>query len=127
MAGSRKWMIYVADDGTEYAVQIDESNAEALGFQDITADNVTTLPLPKGYKMRSVSVQDPVSGARRELPVGTAVASVTIAAAVGILLPLLNASGLATALTLFNTLYTSGERVARPRAFDTGLLDGDAT
>lgn len=127
MAGSLKWMEYLSDAGQSYAVKIDESNGELTGFIDLTASNDDIPQLPKGFIMRTVTAQDPVTGARRTIPVGTPTDFTAIADTASLLLTLLGAGGLASALTAFTVLYTKGERVGRGVAADTGLTDGDIT
>ena len=127
MAGSRKWMVYTADNGTEYAVQVDESNSEAtgMGWLDYEAGG-TAQPLPKGFVMRTIAAQDSVSGARRQIPVGQSGAS---AFAIGGTILLQSFMPGATGVIAFEILSALGERFSqgRPRANDTGLTDGDAT
>lgn len=127
MAGSRKWMIYTADDGTEYSVRVDESNSEALGMGWLDYEvGSTAQALPRGFVMRTITAQDPVSGARRQIPVGQAGAS---AFAIGGSILLQSFMPGATGVIAFEILSAVGEQFSqsRPRATDTGLTDGDAT
>jgi len=68
MAGSRQWFIYEADNGTKFAIQLDESNAEAMGFAHYTDTELmlsefdampgvgyTITPLPTNLEMRYVN------------------------------------------------------------------------
>jgi len=51
--GSRKWVIYTDDNGTDYGVIKDESIAADTGFLDVTAANQAGLPtLPTYFRMR---------------------------------------------------------------------------
>lgn len=54
MAGSIKWFIYDADDGTQFAIELDESNTEAINgttgdYVDATA---ITYAIPKNLTPR---------------------------------------------------------------------------
>lgn len=127
MAGSRKWMIYTSDAGTEYAVQVDESNSEAMGMGWLDYEAVSTaLPLPKGMKMRTITAEDPVSGARRQIPVGQVGAA---AFQIGGTILLQSFMPGAAGVIAFDILSALGEQFSqgRPRATDTGLTDGDDT
>jgi hypothetical protein len=127
MAGSLKSMTYTADDGTTFAVRIDESNGELLGFTDVVSGTpVSTKPTVKS--LRRVKLVDPTSGATRVLPVGNLSHGVWSGSITSVLLTLLNASGLATALTSFGVVQLIPEIPfgnANPK--DTGLTDGDDT
>lgn len=60
MAGSRRPFVYVADDGSEYAVNLDESTYEdaALGFKSSYTGDKVPPPIIRGnpIKMRYVNV-----------------------------------------------------------------------
>ena len=127
MAGSRKWMKYTSDDGSEYAVMVDESNSEAIGMGWLDyGDEDTTGLLPAGLIMRTITAVDTVSGARRTIPVGNAGAT-AFAAGGSILLQSFMPG--ATGVIAFEIISAVGEqfRRARPRSGDSGLTDGDAT
>lgn len=127
MAGSRKWMKYTSDAGVEYAVQVDESNSEAIGMGWLDyGDTDTTAVLPRGFVMRTITAVDSVSGARRKIPVGNVGAT---AFAVGGSILLQSFMPGATGVIAFEILSAIGERFSqgRPRSGDTGLTDGDAT
>lgn len=74
--GSRKWVIYTSDIPNEggnqqYAVFLDESNAEATGFSDYSASS-TAPRIPKGFQMRYANCQHPDNSAvRRRFWIGT--------------------------------------------------------
>lgn len=70
MAGSMKWVLYRSDDGQDYAVWMDESNSIAGGFTDAPAITAQK-ELPRGRKMRYVNVQEPETGVKRKLYLGT--------------------------------------------------------
>jgi hypothetical protein len=60
MAGSSKWFIYTADDGTNFALYSDESNTEAVngGTQDFLSDSSTRYALPRNVKPRYALYQN---------------------------------------------------------------------
>lgn len=127
MAGSRKWMLYQTDGGATYSVVVDESNSEAegMGWLDYEVGSIAP-PLPKNIQMRMITAQDPVSGARRTIPVGQVGAS---AFALGGTILLQSFMPGAAGVIAFEILSAIGEKItnSRPRASDTGLTDGDAT
>lgn len=117
MSGSIKWMIYKADDGNNYATRHDESNGEALGFDDYDALS-TADPIPKGLRMRRVNAVNTADSAhRRTFAVGKVDS------------PAYVTRNFVFASNGSNWQVTSslGERVVRPFHFDTALQDGDPT
>lgn len=129
MAGSRKWMVYTSDAldinnaPVEYSVQVDESNAELLGFLDIAAGDIVPRGIPKGMEMRCVDVIEPVTGATRRLPVGSPVSAAFLTGGVLLLRLDLGATANYAAFTIRNAI---GETLRKAFAIDTGLTDGDA-
>lgn len=121
MAGSLAFFVYVRDDGTEAAVQLDEDTGgcEELGFEPYTGAPPLEL-LPKGAKMRYVNtVQTTGAGAGyrgRPFPCGTPDADAFSGDAATFEL-----NGLTHAVT-----SSRGERIRRPTAFNTGL-DGESS
>lgn len=117
MSGSRKWMLYTADNGERYAVNIDEGNGEALGFDDYTGGvGESTQLLPRGFQMRYINARS-ASGIRRRFWVGTA----EVAQYTGE-----NPSVTIDTVT-YNISSTRGEKRTTPVAIDTEQQDGDAT
>ena len=121
--GSRRWFAYVADNGTEYNVELDESNGESedLGFGPIV-QGADTLEVSgrRPLRMRYVNCQRNEAGppnetVRRRFYVGT-VEAYNDAIAAGVI----NVSGLDYGITT-----AVGERRVTAPAFDTGRLDGD--
>lgn len=116
-SGSRKWMLYTSDDGSRYAVNIDEGNGEALGFDDYTAGvGESGNVLPRGFQMRYVNATT-ATGIRRRFWVGKPDNEVYTGAA-----PSVTIDGVT-----YNVSSTRGEKKTRPVAFDTAQQDGDAT
>lgn len=117
MAGSRSWFNYTADDGTLYAVEMDDDVGalNVAGFTPYTGTAPLKL-LPQGSRMRYVNaVQTTGTGAgfkSRRIPVGLATA------------PLY--TGTTTTVTLNGFVYavssTRGERSRKPKVVNTGLV-----
>lgn len=55
MAGSLKWFVYTTDDGTDFALELDESNTEAVNgaTQDYVPAVAIKYNLPKNVVPRS--------------------------------------------------------------------------
>lgn len=118
--GSRKWMLYTANDGSTFGVKIDESNGESLGYGDVTPTNVGDLkPLPQGFKQRYLNcvLVDGTDVARRAFKIGTQAAYQAAIAS-----RTLTVDG-----DTWNVSSYRDEQSSLPFAFDTGLTDGDAT
>lgn len=129
MAGSRKDMVYTANDGKRYAVNIDESNGEAADFDDYgILDLVAGVPLPylpRGFKMRSGTVSR--NGTNRKIWIGKPDSALILGTAFSILLPQYEAGAFAVSVA-WDLISLAGEVLGRrPRTEDTGLLDGDAS
>jgi len=122
MAGSRRWFRYVADDGTAYAIERDESNVELV---NLTADTTAAIPaatIPSNLSPRRVTLTNADSTVTRSIPILTLARYTAL-------------NGTPTfALNGFdvddgeNTNITSktGEKLRRiPRTIDSGKNDGD--
>lgn len=122
MAGSRRWYVYVDDDGTDSAVMLDEDtgNLTGLGFAEYSGQPVLDL-LPKGFKMRyvnAVQTSGTGSGFRyRSFPCGTDDAAIY--------------SGDTATFTINGLTYavtsTRGERSRKPTVLNTGLIGPSPT
>lgn len=116
MAGSRAWFVYVADDDTNYAVELDEDSGSinTAGFTPYTGEPALDLP-PQGFKMRYVNaVQTTGDGAgfrSRRIYCGTSQADLY--------------DGTSTTVEVNDLQYavssTRGERMRKPKALPTGL------
>lgn len=124
MAGSIKDVIYVSDSGKNYIARMDESNAEAAGFDDYTGEEDIS-PLPRGFQMRYANVIEPTSGAKRRIYVGKTNNGIWTGTIVSVLLFLIGAGTPGNAAFTISSLV--GEAARRYKAGDTGLTDGDAT
>jgi len=128
MSGSRKYMKYTADNGTVYAVNIDESNGEeaGFGFSDY-AFGESAPQLPQGMVMRHVRLQSaygPSEKTSRKLWIGTNGAVAAILQLASILLPWYMFSG---GFVPFVPVSYKAEQSRVAKSEDTGLLDGDDT
>lgn len=121
MAGSLKWQIYQADNTVRYAVFLDESNGEAAGFSDLTADGNQYNTLPKGVRMRYANVIHPPTRTRRRiyLPLPNS----DLADGGSVTLPLFSGNTASGAVFVASSFV--GEKGRVPIAADTGLNDGD--
>lgn len=122
MAGSIKWVRYVADNGQTYAVRMDESNAIAGGFDDQVSGQ-TTAELPKGTTMRYVNVLEPQTGTRRRLYLGKP----TNPLKNGGIVTLVVYSGTSANAVSFQVTSYRGEKKRAVFAADTALNDGTAS
>lgn len=120
MVGSKKYFEYTADTGSKYAIQLDESNTEALNGSDGDYSDSGTSPtisVPRNIRPRYAEyVSADGNTTRRCYALSLAAlnaAPPTIVDAV---------SGLTLSLR-----RKRGERVRVPYGSDTGQQDGDAT
>lgn len=124
MAGSRKWFVYTADNGTDFGIQLDESNTEAVngGTQDY-ADGVSIpFALPRNIKPRRVFY----TNATRTRTISCVALTPTIYA--GLIdggVPTITDPIAGTGTLGF--VRAKGEEITLPIPLDTGLTDGDAT
>lgn len=120
MAGSIKWFEYTDDEGSTWAIQMDESNGEAVGNTDYTAASTATMELPRNCKARYARYVDAAGNIARNIIVTAAGAN---AGTVPSTITVLDALG-ATITLILKTFV--GEKMTRiPFAPDTGLTDGD--
>jgi hypothetical protein len=69
MAGSRKWFLYTTNGGTNYALNMDESNGEAVGNTDLTSANNPNIALPRNIKPRYALYRSDDGKTSRKIPV----------------------------------------------------------
>lgn len=126
MAGSRKWFKYVDDAGATWALQADESNAEAVNgtTQDYVAGDVGTVTnaVPRNVKMRTATYGNE-NGRSLTIPVLTL--SLYTALPTGVTSIPDPIGGTTVANLQF--LRKRPEVRMFPRPDDTGLNDGDAS
>lgn len=124
MAGSRKWFVYTTDAGTDFGIQLDESNTEAVnaGTQDYTDSVTIPFALPRNIKPRAVYY----TNASRTRTIKCVCLTQTIyngVVAGGVPTITDPIAGTGT----LGLIRAVGERVQLPVPLDTGLNDGDAT
>lgn len=119
MAGSIRFFRYVADDGTTWAAQRDESNVEAVnaGVGGIITP-AEKYKIPSNLKPRTAVYTSLDGLIRREIIVLTAATFAALDATTPITDQVSGAS--------LRLKFTKGERVTLPSLSDTALLDGDA-
>lgn len=124
MAGSRKYFVYTANGGSQYAISADESNVEDLmGTNgDYLPNTDISITVPGNIQVRR-AVYGTLDGNRViSIPVLTA----TVYDAIPADSPAID-DPLQTGQTL-NLLRLEPERIKLiPTAVDTGLNDGDVT
>jgi hypothetical protein len=124
MAGSKRWFLYVMDDGTQVGIQADESNIKAINGGAANVPPVASRPTrtaPAGTKLRFVQYVSTDGNRRIRVPCLTQTIYGAIPAALGTI---------TDPITTANTLSFDLKRaeVVRSPKFgaDTGLTDGDS-
>lgn len=123
MAGSNKWFIYTTDEGTSFALKLDESNTEAVNgaVQDFLNNSTVQFALPRNVKPRYAVYSTP----DKKRNIKCVALTPTIYAAIP-----------TTVLTIPDPIAGSGnlnlsrvrpEEISLPFGVDTGLDDGDAS
>lgn len=121
MAGSIKWFVYTTDDGTDFAINKDESNTEFIngGTQDYPNTGTIIYALPKNVTPRQLVFRSVDGTVTRKIVALTQTIYDAVLPASTFTDPV---SGKVTYLT-----RKEGELVRVPIGPDTGLDDGDAT
>lgn len=123
MAGSRKWFRYTTAGGDVYALNMDESNGEHVGNDDLTGFGSTLVSLPPNIRPRFCVYRSSDGRYSRRIPVSSPTTGIDDLPATLSITP----EGGGTAVVL-NLSYFQGERITRiPTGADTGLNDGDDT
>lgn len=119
---SKKWMAYTSDNGTLYAVKIDESIGELLGFIDITSSNDGVPEKPSSLTMRVINAVAPNGKVKLRYPCGVPTEPIYSEGGT-ITIP---RKGYTTGLVCTVTGVT-GEKRRLVGASDSGQGSGDAT
>lgn len=125
MAGSRKWFVYTTDSGDDFAIQLDESNTEAVmgTVGDYTDTSTVTESIPRNIRARTVTYANATR--TREITC-TVLDSTTYTGIVDgtnsqtITDPIAGTGNLVL-------IRARGESRTIPFAIDTGITDGDDT
>lgn len=123
MAGSNKWFVYTTDDGTDFGIQLDESNTEELNgaTQDFVAALAIRFSIPKNLRPR-FAVYASADGNRT-------IKCIALTQAVYTGIPA-NKTSIVDPIDggVLGLVRIRPEQLNRlPFAGDTGLIDGDAT
>jgi hypothetical protein len=123
MTGSRKWFVYTTDAGEDFALQLDESNTEAVNGETQDYADGTNIPnaLPRNIKARYVEYTDTL---RRQKVKCIALTQAIYQGLInGDVASIDNPNGGGQ----LNFIAAVGEARRLPFSVDTGLIDGDAT
>lgn len=122
MAGSLKTVLYVADDGTNHCIKVDESNIELIMGAQVAASG-SYPALPKGTSPRFVRLESQDGKVKRQVPVLTSARYLAIDGATAFTL----GAGDPDSGTAVRIRTKKGEENRFiPRDYDTGKTDGDA-
>lgn len=120
MAGSRKWFVYTDDKSVRYAIQLDESNTEAVNGSAgdyVNDDTDPQISIPKNIIPRTITYVSASGLVRRRI--------VALTPAIFANPPQSFTDPVSG--DPIGIKITSGERRKLPQALDTALNDGDAT
>lgn len=123
MAGSKKWFVYTADNGTDYAIEADESNVEAFAAGTQDYPEVGSPPIhavPRNIKPRHAVFGGLANQSNIKVPIITQTIYNSLTGSSTMPDPL----DAAISLPL---LYKRPEVIRLPKGKDTGKSDGDAT
>lgn len=122
MAGSNKWFVYTTDTGADYALQLDESNTEAVngGTQDFLNDSTLVYALPRNVKPR-YALYENAAGTRQIKCIALTTAIYNGIPATVPTIPDPISGGTLTLKRI------RPEIIKLPFGTDTGQTDGDAT
>lgn len=123
MAGSRKTVLYVADNGNQHTISVDESNIELIMGAQVPANGAFPA-LPKGTEARFVRIQDESGLIQRKIPVLTLARFLALNGATPLTL---GAGDIDEGVEVRVRNKTQEKNRFIPRDFDTGKDDGDAT
>lgn len=122
MAGSIKWFVYTTDNGTDFAIEADESNVEALaaGTQDYPeSGNPPVFAVPINLKARYAVFSNDAGTRRIKVPIITQTIYNALDGNSTMVDPISGGN--------LKLLYKRPEIIRLPKGKDTGLTDSDDT
>lgn len=122
MAGSRKTVVYVADNGASHCISVDESNIEMIMGAQVPASGAFPA-LPKGTEPRHVRIEDITGRVKRSIPVLTQARFLELTGSTALTLGTGDIDNLVD-VRVRNKIAEKNRFI--PRNFDTGKDDGDA-
>lgn len=124
MAGSRKDVTYVTDEGDAFAIQVDESNIELVMGAAVPISVVPDRKPSNLKNLRSVVLSDITGLIKRRVPVLTQARYNALNNTTSFTLP---ANDVDEGTTVGVSEKIPEKFVRLPKSFDTGKQDGDAT
>lgn len=124
MAGSRKWFVYTDDLGSDWGINLDESNTEAVNgsTQDLVAGTSVANAVPRNIKPREVFY----TNAAKTRTIRCVCLTQTIYnAVIGGTVPSITDPVAGTGS--LGLIRANGERRQLPVPLDTAINDGDDT
>jgi len=124
MAGSRKDVNYVADNGDIFAIQVDESNIELVMAAAVPIATSASRKPSNLKQLRTVVLSDATGLIKRRVPVLTQARYNALNNTTSFTLP---ANDVDEGATVGVSEKIPEKFVRLPKSFDTGKTDGDAT
>lgn len=124
MSGSRKDVNYVADNGTVYAISVDESNVELVMGASVPLATASIRKPSNLKSLRSVVLMDSTQLIKRTVPVLTQAVYNLLSGASNFTLP---ANDPDTGTVVGVAIKVPEKFVRIPKSLDTAKQDGDST
>jgi hypothetical protein len=121
MAGSMKTVVYVADNGAQYCIKVDESNIELVMGAQVPASGAYPA-LPKGTEPRKVRLESQIGLVKRVVPVLTLARYGALTGSTPFTIPIGELDG-GTDVRVRTKVGEKNRFI--PRDYDTGKKDGD--
>jgi len=123
MSGSLKWFEYTAESGDVFAINMDESNGEAVSNPDYTDASDAIYAIPRNLISRKARYVSNDGLYTRTIPIcSTGQSTSTLPSTIAIF-----TLGSTVATTLSIRDFTGERFRSIPVAADTAITDGDAT
>jgi hypothetical protein len=120
--GSRKWFVYTTSGGDTFGINMDESNGEDVGNQDLGPTDNIPYALPSNVKPRYAVYRSADGKTQRKIIIcNNAADAGSLPGAIDF------ADGSGGVVTCSLTQFKGEEYRPIPSDVDTGLDDGDAT